>query len=185
MLIAQVNLNPAALRPPPHRTLYFLFIQLFIRWFMGPLPLPSSGNTELRWFPPRADKRLNYSVSFLHLLAYVGRVFGAVRIQTRIDISISSLRPLLPGPTSAVYPVHKWVHHKRPCIRCIFYVCALLIAFSLHLATVRLIDSMFVFLTLIRWTFILSRQYVGCSICLYNLVATQECFFAKKYTNYE
>lgn len=182
MLIAQVNLNPAASCPPPPRhTLYFLFIQLFIRWFMGPLPLPS-GNTELRWFPTRADKRLHYLVSFLHVLAYTRAEFLEQFAFISLSVWISSLQ-LLPRPTSIVYPVHKRVHHKRSRYALhILYVCVLLIALSLHLVVVRLIDGMFVFLMLICWTFILSRQYVGCSICLYNLVATQVCLNIKKYT---
>lgn len=152
---------------------------------MGPLPLPSSGNTELRWFPPRADKRLNYRVSFFHVLAYAGRVleqfvFKPVSMYRLVHRNHSYLvRRVL-----YILFINEFITSVLV-IRCIFYVCAFLIAFSLHLATVRLIDSMFVFLTLIRWTFILSRQYVGCSICLYNLVATIVCLFAKKYTVYE
>lgn len=142
---------------------------------MSPLPLPS-GNTELRWFPTRADKRLNYLGSFFTCISlHTGRVFRAVCIYISLGVSISSLE-LLPCPTIIVYPVHKRVHHRRSRYAMhISYVCVLLIAFSLHLVAVRLIDGMFVFLMLICWTFILSRQYVGCSICLYNLVATQVC----------
>lgn len=173
--------EPSCLMPPSPLTLYFLFIQLFIRWFMGPLPLPS-GNTELRWFPTRADKRLNYWVSYLNVLAYTRAEFLEQFAFISLGVSISSLQ-LLPCPTSIVYPVHKRVHHKRSRYAMhILYVCVHLIAFSLHLVVVRLIDGMFVFLMLICWTFILSRQYVGCSICLYNLVATQVCFYIKKYT---
>lgn len=102
--------EPSCLMPPSH-TLYFLFIQLFIRWFMGPLPLPS-GNTELRWFPTRADKRLHYLVSFLHVLAYTRAEFLEQFAFISLVVSISSLQ-LLPRPTSIVYPVHKRVHHKR------------------------------------------------------------------------
>lgn len=134
---------------------------------MDPLPLPS-GNTELRWFPTRADKRLNYKGLFLSVLAYMSCFFGAICICISV-IDYLNCNSYLIRRVLHILFINESITRVLV-MRCIFCVRT---SYSFLFASARLIYGMFVSVCwFVGHLFILSRQYVECSICLYNLKAT-------------